>query len=141
MLSCLSAAYAASRASCIFFGRIVSPQVMLYACMILIGIGSGTLFAFSNESELMVWVSLIVMGAGLGPTMPALLSFMEERVNVNNRLSGWLMFSSNTSVIVNSLLVGQLVESSPHVFVYVNIISLTACCCIFVALYVNDRQR
>ena len=140
MLSSLSAAYATSRAVCFFVGSRVSANQIVYFNMVLIGIGNSMLYAASNHSEPMIWLSMMMIGFGFGSTFPAILSLVEERINVTNQLSGWLMFSSNVSVIVNSLLVGRLIQSMPQVFIYINVGSLSVCCIILVALYFNETR-
>lgn len=139
MLSTLSAAYALSRGVCFFIGSRISTNQIIYSNMLLIGIGNSMLFAFANHNEPMIWLSIIMIGFGFGSTFPALLSLVEEKINVTNQLSGCLMFSSNVSVIVNSLLVGRMIQSAPQVFIYINAVSLFICCLILIALYLNER--
>jgi len=139
MLSVLSATFAIFRGLSILVATRVKTSHMLYTNMALIGIGNLLLLTFGNTSERLLWIALVIMGAGYSCVFPGIYAFLEERINVTNSICGAFMFASSIATTTNPILVGLFIETNPMIFVYVNVVSLILCILIFFALHSTDK--
>ena len=140
MLSVLSAVFACCRGISIIVATRVKTSHMLYTNMLLIGIGNAILLFFGNSSEQWTWIGLIVMGIGYSCVFPGIYAFLEERINVTNSVCGCFMFASSIATTTNPILIGYFIETSPMIFVYINVVSLVVCLLIFIGLHSTDAS-
>lgn len=139
MLGVMAGTFAVGRGIGIFVASRVKTTYMLYTHLTIIGVGNGILFFLGNESVIGLWIASITMGYGYSCVFPTICSFLEERINVTDGITGCFIFFSATATVTNPLLIGTFIESKPMVFSYVNCISLVACWIIFLFLHSTDR--
>ena len=138
MLSAFSMAYSVTRAVCIFISTKIRAQDMLYADMLIIIIGNLILMMYSSTSATMFWAGILIMGTGNGSVMPAIFPFLSGKMIMTNTIVGIFTFSRSVSQSLYILLTGFLIQSSPLVFVYVNLVSSVLCCII---LFVFQKKH
>lgn len=134
MVSVFTGSYAVARAFSILIAAKVPVRNMLFANLMLIGAGNILLAIFSNTWELMIWFSLVILGVGHSSVIPGIYAFMEEKVHVTNFVCGSFTFFSTTASVFTTILLGNLIESNPFVFLYINLFSLSSCIAIFAIL-------
>jgi MFS family permease len=120
----MSAANSLTRAACILISTRISATKMLFTNMSLLFAGNIMLLLFSSSNAHMVWVSIIVIGIGNGSTMPALFSFLSDKMETSNSIIGIFTFARSCAQSVFALIVGYFIETNSLVFVVVNIASL-----------------
>lgn len=138
MLSVLSIAYSVTRALSIPISTKLSSRTMIYGNMIILLSGNLLLLAFSSTDSTMVWVAVIIIGIGNGSTMPAIFSFLSDKMTTTNTIIGIFTFSRSVSQSMYALVTGFLMRSTPLVFVYVNLVSGVFSCIILLML---ERKR
>ena len=134
MVSVFTGSYAVARAFSILIAAKVPVRDMLFVNLMLIGAGNVLLAIFSNTWELMIWLSLVILGVGHSSVIPGIYAFMEEKVRVTNFVCGSFSFFSTTASVFTTILLGNLIESNPFVFLYINLFSLSSCIAIFAIL-------
>lgn len=139
MTSVCAASYAVCCGLSIIVATRISVRSMLSVTMPLVLIGNILLASFANTSELMVWISLIVIGVGFSSTIPAIYSYLEQKINVTDFVCGLFLFSSSISSIAATTIFGHFIESYPFIFVYFNIIGLSVSCLILFFLLAKDK--
>ena len=140
MLSVTTASYAASRGIFILLSKIFNNSILLGMSITLLTI-SNLLLLTCSGTESMIWISIILMGAGFAPYQAAIVAFIEERVTLTSSLVGCLMFLSAVSSMADMLLISKLVQSHPQTFVWINMGSLSLCSLLLAGLHVNDAVR
>ena len=123
-----------------FISRFNSKMIMC-VIMFLLVLGNGLFLTLGNISKPVIWISLILIGCGFAPFQSVVQSFMEERIKISNAVSGCMTFGAAVANIVNTILVGQMLNSHPESFIWVCIISLFLCGIPIVGLHVNDVVR
>ena len=140
MSSVMSAAFAVNRLLSIVVAAKFRTKTMLYVSFLMICTGNGILLFFANSSEVMLWIAVVIIGAGHSSVYPCLMSFLEERINVTTFVCGLFMFCSGASSVAVPILLGYYVEKYPLIYVYINVCGLAICLLIFAILYVIDRK-
>lgn len=125
----------------IFVAMALETHQMLYIHFTIVTIGCTILYIYSQVSEAMIWVGVVFIGAGDSIIYPCVYSFLEERIDVTNKLTGLLMFTSSIATTVYPLIMGTYIESYPLVFLYVNNFSIAAVIILFIILHSTDRIR
>lgn len=138
--SVMSGAFAINRLVSVAVASKLKPKTMLYVSFAMLTLGNGILLLFANSSELMVWISVAVIGAGHASVTPCIMSFLEERINVTTTVCGLFMVSSFLSGIFVIFAIGIWVEKYPLLYVYINLFGLMICFLTFASLYVIDRR-
>ena len=125
MLNILIAVMSVSLMLTIFVSTRVKVHYMLYISYTIILAGNLMLLAFATTSETTTWLSVAILGMGHSCVCNGILSFMEQKINVTNFITGLMMAASSATSIGMSLTMGQLVESFPFIFVYYNLFGVT----------------
>ena len=126
MLNILTAVMSVGLGLTIFVSTRVKVHYMLYISFTLSVGGNLLLLVFASESATMIWFSVVILGIGHSCVISSILSFMEQKINVTNFITGLLMAASSAALIGNSLTMGQLVESHSLIFVYCNLFGVPA---------------
>ena len=138
MASVLGGAYATGRAISVLVATKVKVDHMLYAHLAIVLMGNGLLSAFANTSELMIWISVVLMGAGFSSIFPGFLSFVQQRIHVSNQICGVITCFSAASAICGAFVLGNVIESHPMIFAYLNIAGVIATAIVLLAFHMVD---
>lgn len=120
MTSAFAGSFTVSRGVAAVAATRVTPSTIYYTCF-LVGV-SGNIVLFASPSSL--WISVILLGLGYGAVQPAIVAFISQEINVSARVCGFLSFVSNSSSILNPLLVGSFIERSPMVFAHASSVGI-----------------
>lgn len=123
-------AVASSRA---FFAIIrISPKDVL--CMELAVLGGGIGVLVLCLSPHTVWLSVTLLGAGLGGCLPAIWSLVGQMVSVSSSIGGCLLFCSRVLPIVSSFVYSSFLQQYPTIFIWTNVLLYFMTCLTFVTL-------
>ena len=138
MQSAMSGAFAAIRGVCMCTSANVSSRTTII-CSIACLITAYTMLLFYTSIPVAgIYVALILDGMGLGPMTPSVYAFMRERIVVDDRICGFLLFSRSLSQITVSILMGLLIESQHMSFLYWGMTCLAFVAISFATLIAND---
>lgn len=139
MASAMSAAFTVNRVICIAVATYISPVNMILISIAMLMIGNVLLLVFANSSLIILWLAVIVIGAGHSSVNPCLMSLIEKRMNVTNTVCGFFMLSSYLSSLILPILMGSFIEDHPLVFVDCNIALLCMTLVFLAALLMTDH--
>lgn len=111
-LSILAGTYVATK---------ISAKNIIYCSLTLVLIGSSSLLWSSHESQAMMWVSLIIIGIGMGPTGPTLYSFFATYSPLTNSMICSLALCKNIANSLAMYAIGNAIETMPDTLLYFNI--------------------
>lgn len=142
MALAFSSSYTISTIASIWLANKFSAQLMLTFDLIAMSIGSFIMFLSAYYGfEMGLWVSSVVLGLAFASFFPSAWSFLEERVNITNFISGLICVSSSIGSIFTPLLIGAFVEEAPLIFVYVNLACCLTCVVIFLVICVVNASK
>ena len=119
------AAYALTFGITIFVSTKVRVIHMLYAHFILIFGGNLLLAFYADTSVVVTWMAVILLGAGHSGMSSGIYSFLEEWINMNDRIVGIMLSAATITMMLNTLVLGQLVEFYPFSYVDVNLVCIS----------------
>ncbi|RWS21765.1 sodium-dependent glucose transporter 1-like protein [Leptotrombidium deliense] len=122
----------------IFVALKVKAALMLYAFLSLSLISSVVMLVLGLNSILVLWITCATSGAGFACLHAAILSFVEERIDVTNIIGGVFMFTGAAGKIISPLIIGHFIENKPFVFVDCYVFCITAMIIAFVLLHCTD---
>ena len=134
-------AFAVNRLISIFVATLIKTTTMQIISFIMLVTGNLLLLFFANTSEVMLWTSVVIVGAGHANVNPCILSFLEERMNVTTSVCGIFLLSASVTMIAVPIVVGNFIESDPMLYVYLNLGGLFACTLIFTGILAVDRKH
>ena len=120
MTSAFAASFTVSRGVAAVAATRLKPSTIYYTCF-LSGL-SGNIVLFVSPSSL--WISVVLLGLGYGAVQPAIVAFIGQEINVSARVCGFLSFVSNSSSILNPLVVGLFIEHNPMIFVHASSVGI-----------------
>ena len=141
MTSLMSFSYAVSLALGVPISTRLSPKSMVITLILLMGSGSSLLYLFGNASETMIWISVVLLGAGFGSSLASIYAFIGERVEVTDGLCGFFMFSARLSLIPCTLILAGFIESKPMTLIYLNLLGFVLCCLMVLGILINDSNK
>ncbi|RWS22781.1 sodium-dependent glucose transporter 1-like protein [Leptotrombidium deliense] len=141
MNAAFSGVYTGFRFISIFVARKVKPVVMLYMSLSTLLFAHIFILTFGHDSEAMLWITVVIAGAGCSWVYPTFYAFVEERIDVTNSIGALFMFSSSVITTVTPLIVGNTIEKMPLMFVYVNVASLLFVVAFFISMHTTDRWK
>ncbi|CAG2164568.1 unnamed protein product [Oppiella nova] len=119
--SAMSTAYTIGRGVGIFLAIKIQPKYFLYLDLILISLGNGILYAFSNTSEVMVYIGTITLGFGFSTVFPCVFSYMELFIPMTDMICGIITVSGALIAIIDPIIVGRYITEAPYILLYLNI--------------------
>ena len=135
-----SAAYTVASGLSILFATKIKTLYMLYLDFIIATIGC-VILLYANNSELGLWIGVCTMCFAISSAYPCIYSFLEERINITNKVCGFFVFSSSILTTFEPVYVGKRIEKQPMVFVYTNLINIIVCLVIYIALHLTDKMQ
>lgn len=85
--------------------------------------------------------SIFLIGLGFSSLHPFLISFVEQRISMSNKLIAFMTFSSNTFTTIASLLIGNYLDSNAYKFISINLIITCFAFLFYIILYSLEFLR
>ncbi|RWS00941.1 sodium-dependent glucose transporter 1-like protein [Dinothrombium tinctorium] len=117
------------------------PAMMLSISFTILIFGNVLLIIFGFHSQIMLWVTISILGAGCSCVYPAIYAFIEERIDVTNFIGGIFMFASSIITTIMPIIVGNLIKQKPAIFMYVNTSGIFIVVIIFLFLNLTDLWK
>ena len=96
---------------------------------------------FGSNSLTMAFVGIGLIGLGFSSLHPFLISFVEERISMSNRLVAFMTLASNTFTTFASLLIGDLLDYHAERFIVLNLIITSAAFVLYIFLSALESIR
>ena len=142
MTSVMSAAFALFRGVSILEATKFSAKTMISIHILMVCVGNGIIASAGYSGDVNVmWVGIAVIGSGMSCMFPTIYSYLEERIEVTNFLTGILVFSSAITSVVIPIIVGLAIKKLPMIFVYVNTFSLAVTLVVRMVLVYLDKRN
>lgn len=141
LMTALAAVNCASRGLGVVLATEFTPRTVIFVDLCLMFVGNVTLYFFGQSSDLMVWISIFVLGSGMGNSIPAVIAFLEPRVPriVSSLVTGVLMMGTR---IPSILLYFTIRETATTVaFVYANWIAVGVAVLVMVLFILMGRKK
>ena len=123
--------FALGRLLAIFVSTKVRPSKII-ACSFLICLASATvLAAAADTSEAWLWAGSISSGMGLAAVYATTFAWVEEHVTVTAGIGGLLTVAGSLGPDVMPLLVGNYIQESPMVMMYLYVAVVVVCIALF----------
>jgi len=126
MAGLMSAAFTTMRGAGILISVYVPHGLMIMISLFTIA-ASNFILMYSGSREVLVWISMIGMGIGHGGVIAALFSFLQQKINLTNKITGLFMSMGSVGAIIASVVTGPLIQSHPVIFVLMNLIGIGSC--------------
>lgn len=81
---------------------------------------------------------MFFFGIGFSSLFPSMLVFVEQRINITNKLNASMLAISTTLFSINSWAIGEYMNSTPQMFLYLNAAYPALFFILFVALHGTD---
>ena len=138
MGSTFSAAFALAFGITVFASTKVRVIHMLYAYFLLIICGNVLLALFAPTPGIITWTAIVILGVGHSSMSSGIYSFLEQRIGMSDRVVGIMISVYALTMILNTLTIGQYVESFPLSYVYVNLFCIFVSFIVLVGLTLSD---
>lgn len=138
MLSDMSFSVGIFNVLAIFFSKYFRPGSIMSFGLSFSLIGYIILISSVNHSVALIGPSFICIGAGTALFTPSAYTFMEERVSVTNRISGFISFGGKAIMILNTIVIGKAVKKHPETYTYISVALLSLCTLCLTGLLLNE---
>lgn len=109
-----------------------SPKSVLLVEFAVLGGGIATLALWLSPNT--VWLSVTLVGVGLGGCLPAIWSLVGQMITVTSRIGGCLFFCSRIVPIACSSVYSSILQQNPSIFIWTNLVLYLLSCLTFVTL-------
>lgn len=121
MSSVVFVSMAVGRVFTIVFSNKITCKFMLFFNFSITLLGFLMLTFFAMHSRSIIWLSSILIGAGLSSTYPIILSYVENRIVISSNVQLYLLLSSLVLLMFVPIWVGHFIQTAPMLFAYVNL--------------------
>ena len=97
-------------------------------------IGTVILSSYAGSSALILYIGTSLMGIGMASIFATGFLWVEKRMTVTNKISSVFIIASSAGADVFPVLVGQLVETSPMVFIHLTTGIVGGCVLMFAVI-------
>ena len=109
---------AVGRVFTIVFSTKITCKFMLFFNFSITLLGFFMLTFFAMHSRSIIWLSTILIGAGLSSTYPIIISYVENRIVITNNVQLYLLLSSLVLLVFVPIIVGNSIQTAPMLFAY-----------------------
>lgn len=125
----------------IFLSFKVNTVVNLYFNYIVMIAGCITMMLYIDTNLFAVKIGIALLGLGYGSTYPLLITFVEQRITLTNRISSVMAFSSVFVLCISPFIVGNYIDAHPVSFVYITLAVAILALSFFTFLHVMEVFR
>lgn len=140
MTSVFWASFSVSRLISVFLAIKLSNFTLIIADLIITAIGAAVLL-FLSSYEWSVWVSSVLLGAGIASFFPAAVGWMDTYINVTNKIASIFTVGAAFGEMVIPFTISYFIENVPKVLIYVVPASCIFSTIIVFILYMILRKR
>jgi len=131
--SVLSMSITIGRLLNIFLTMCVKVQYMIFVNFTLLILGN-FIMIISGTSISGAYASIVFIGLGFSSLYPFLISFVEERISMSNRMIAFMTFSAGIFQTPGPLLIGEYLEKTPDKFIVFNLAITTSAFALYIVL-------
>lgn len=119
------------------------PVSSVFYTQMMTALIAGVLFAVRSLSDhaWAIWAAVILIGLGFSSAFPNMMVFIEQRVNITDRLNCAMLALSTLLFSACSPLLGHVLDARPQTFERIMIGAIVALLSLFAALHFTDRIR
>ncbi|XP_075524954.1 sodium-dependent glucose transporter 1A-like isoform X1 [Dermacentor variabilis] len=133
--------FAASRLAAALVTIKMSPLQMLALSNVIIFVAAAVLVVWGSSSGAVLWACSALTGIGQGPVYAAAVAWIVAYINISNMMMSVVLIAAGIGALSPPLLVGQFLDHSPNLFLYVCFAAVLLCVVFFVAMYFYVRKR
>ena len=126
--------FAGTRGIAIFLAIIAKPEIIMWSSFATCIIGTVILSSYAGSSALILYIGTSLMGIGMASIFATGFLWVEKRMTVTNKISSVFIIASSAGADVFPVLVGQLVETSPMVFIHLTTGIVGGCVLMFAVI-------
>ncbi|XP_077489320.1 sodium-dependent glucose transporter 1A-like [Amblyomma americanum] len=126
--------FAASRLAAALFAVKVSAFAVLVASHVALVTAAVVLIAWGSSSGTALWVASAVAGLSQGPLNAAVTAWVAKRINITSKMMSIVTVSAAPGFLLPPLLVGQFLDSTPNVFLYMSFAAVMVLTAVFVGM-------
>lgn len=89
----------------------------------------------------MAFVGIALIGLGFSSLHPFLISFVEERISMCNRLVAFMTLASNTFTTFAAILIGDILDYHAERFIVLNLVITSAAFILYIFLSALESIR
>lgn len=101
----------------------LKPATMLYLDLAVMTAGNLILFFYFNSNQILLWIGIVIYGAGSASFCPTIFPFIEERIEITNILGSLFLCIGGIARSLDPFIVGHYIEQVPLVLIYLNLTS------------------
>lgn len=125
----------------IFIAFRLNTVINLYFNFIAMFGGCLILMFFIQSNLFWVKIGIALLGVGYSSTYPLIITFVEQRISLTNRISSIMAFSSVLGLCISPFIVGHFIDANPISFIYITfLITMISIIC-FSFLYAVEVMR
>ncbi|XP_050042099.1 sodium-dependent glucose transporter 1A-like isoform X2 [Dermacentor andersoni] len=133
--------FAASRLAAALVTVKLSPFQMLVLSHVIIAVTAAVFLVWGSSNSAVLWACSALTGVGQGPVYAAAVAWTVAYVNMSNKMMSVVIITAGIGALSPPLLVGQFLDHSPNLFLYVCFVAVLLCVAFFVAMHFYVRKR
>ncbi|CAG2108471.1 unnamed protein product [Medioppia subpectinata] len=143
-----AAEIASASALCYTIGRGISalvaikvkPQRLIQShfCIIFIAM---SIIIFGQQYIALVWVGCLSAGFGFSPIYAAIYSLIKQHMEVDDKVAGFLLFSTDSINVLLPYVLGLHIETMPDLFIYLIVFNVFISVVVFAAIVYSVRSQ
>ena len=119
--------FATARFLLIFIATVLSPTTLLLISLFLSCLGSLVLLLWGGTIYWCLASATALSGLGHAALFSSFFTWLQTRVEMTNKLGGFLTLSSSSGAQVGLTVLGQLIEQTPIALPYITLSALSLC--------------
>lgn len=88
-----------------------------------------------------VYFGAVLLGYGFSNAFPMMISLVEERVNLNNRIMSYMSLSSGLLIAISSVTMGIFLDSNPSNYINLNFGFTLFAFMVYIVLFILEHLR
>ncbi|KAH7936452.1 hypothetical protein HPB52_023437 [Rhipicephalus sanguineus] len=133
--------FAASRLAAALVTLKMSPFQMLLLSHVILVVTAAVFVVWGSVNGAVLWACSALMGIGQAPVYAAVVAWTVAYVNISNKMMSIVIVTAGIGALSPPLLVGQFLDHSPNLFLYVCFLAVLLCVAFFVGTYFYVRKR
>ncbi|XP_037514536.1 sodium-dependent glucose transporter 1A-like [Rhipicephalus sanguineus] len=133
--------FAASRLAAALVTLKMSPFQMLLLSHVILVVTAAVFLVWGSVNGAVLWACSALMGIGQAPVYAAVVAWTVAYVNISNKMMSIVIVTAGIGALSPPLLVGQFLDHSPNLFLYVCFVAVLLCVAFFVGTYFYVRKR
>lgn len=133
--------FASSRLAAALVTIRMSPFRMLVLSHVVLVVAAAVFVVWGATDGAVLWACSALMGIGQAPVYAAVVAWTVAYINISNKMMSIVIITAGIGALSPPLLVGQFLDGSPHLFLYVCFVAVLLCVGFFVGIYFYIRKK